>query len=239
MGEIFLLQNVLKAIQNNIFLFLLVLFICPAIWMIFRKPYSKRSDKKVDWVGGVYFAVFMLIVLFLYSIFRAEPVQAFLSKCSFYDRFGDSISAIVLCITISLSNLAVKPVVRFSNKKATPTEEPSIESKLMIAFFAMITLIAIGIRANIDEYINIGTTMILGFFVSLQFLLGDKTSKEKTSIVDIVKRREVLFSILLDALFVFISPFDSGIIITLSTGLFASCLFLGIILIVIRIRNKK
>lgn len=238
MVEIFSLQYVLRAVQNNIFLFLFMLFLCPIIWIIMHKPYAKRNDEKVDWVGGIYFEAFMIIALFLYLIFTAEPIKVVLSRSSFYSRFSNSISAILLCIIISFFNWTTKLVVRFSNKKAIPTEEPSIDSKLILAFLAMSTLIVIGFRAGIDDYVNTGITMIIGFFVSLQFLLGDKISKEKASIVDIVKRREVIFSIVLDVLFVFISTFDSGIIITLSTGLVASCVFLGIMLIVIHRRRK-
>lgn len=239
MVEMFSLKYVLMSIQNNVFLFLFVLFLCPTIWMITRKPYSKRVDKKVNWVGGAYFGAVMLIALFLYLIFCAEPVKEVLSRNSFYRRFSSSFSAIMLCVIICFPNWCTKLFVKLSNKKATPTEEPSIDSKMMIAFLAMSTLIIIGFRVGIDDYINIGITMILGFFVSLQFLLGDKASKGKVSLVEIVKRKEVIFSIVLDALFVFISPFDSGIIITMSTGLLASCVFLGIILIVIRRKSKS
>lgn len=240
MVEIYSLQYVLRVIQNNIFLFIFMLFLCPIIWIIIRKLYSKRNDKKVDWVGGAYFAAFMFMALFLYSIFTAEPMKEVVSsRSSFYSRFSNSISAILLCIIISFFNWTTKLVVRFSAKKAIPTEEPSIDSKLVIAFLAMFTLIVIGFRTGIDDYVNTGITMILGFFVSLQFLLGDKISKEKASIVDIVKRREVIFSIVLDVLYVFISPFDYGIIITLSIGLCASCVFLGIMLVVIHRRSKS
>lgn len=240
MVEIFSLQYVWNAIQNNIILFVFVIFSCPIIWKIIYKPYSKRNDKKVGWIGGICFAGFMLIALFLYSIFTSEPIKEFVSlRSSFYSRFCNSFSAILLCIIISFFNWTAKLVVKFSNKKAIPTDEPSIDSKLVIAFLAMFTLIVIGFRTGIDDYVNTGITMILGFFVSLQFLLGDKIRIEKASIVDIAKRQEVVFSIVLDVLYVFICPFGNEVIITLSTGLFASCVLLGIMLVVIHRRSKS